>query len=98
MNSDKESFSELVLAIRPLARKLAEIKKQAEALGLFTNDRELLECTGCDLAEDVTFDGRLITYHRNTEGMDDCSLRFEELNEETFRCPVCGTELKALNL
>ena len=85
-------------AIRPLAMELARIKKQAAALGLFTDDRELFECTGCDLAEDVTFDGRLITYHRNTENTDDCGLRFEELNEETFRCPVCGTELKAVIL
>ncbi len=48
MNSDKNSSSELVSAIRPLVRELAQIKKQAEALGLFTNDRELLECTGCE--------------------------------------------------
>jgi len=98
MNSDKNSYSELVSAIRPLVRELAQIKKQAEALGLFTNDRELLECTGCDLAESVTFDGRLMTYHRNSEDLDDCGLRFEELYEETFRCPVCATELKAVFL
>ena len=98
MKSDKERSSELVSAIRPLVRKLSRIKKQAEALGLFTDDRELLECTGCDLAEDVNFDGRLMTYHRNTEDTDNCGLRFEELNEETFRCPVCGTELKAVIL
>jgi hypothetical protein len=98
MNSDKDNTSEIVSAILPLVRKLARIKKQAKALGLFTNDRELLECTGCDLAEDVTFDGHLMTYHRNNEDMDDCGLRFEELTEETFRCPVCGTELKTVIL
>lgn len=98
MNSDKKSYSELVSAIRPLAMKLAKIKKQAETLGLFTNDRELLDCIGCDLAEDVTFDGHLITYHRNTEDTDDCGLRFKEKNKETFSCPVCGTELKSVIL
>lgn len=98
MNSDKESSFELVSAVRPLVRKLAKIKKQAAALGLFTDDRELLECTGCDLAEDITFDGRLITFHRNSDDVYDCGLRFEELNEEIFRCPVCGTELKTVIL
>ena len=36
---------------------------------------------GCDLAESVTFDGRLMTYHRNSEDLDDCGLRFKELYE-----------------
>jgi len=36
--------------------------------------------------------------YRNSEDLDDCGLRFEELYEETFRCPVCGTELKAVFL
>ena len=74
------------------------IKRQAEALGVFTNDRELLECTGCDLVEDVTCDGFLITYHRNSDSMDDCGLRFEKLSQDASRCPVCKTELKAVIL
>ena len=84
--------------ILPLARELARIKTEAEALGMFTNDRELLECTGCGLAEDVTFDGFLTTYHRNSDSLDDCGLRFEALSDGTFRCPVCRTRLKAVVL
>ncbi len=84
--------------ILPLAKELARVKKQAEALGLFTHDRELLECSGCDLEEDVTFDGRLITCHRGNIDRSDSGLPFERLNETTFRCPVCMTRLKATML
>lgn len=74
------------------------IKRQAEALGMFNSDRELLECTACDLVEDVTSEGFLITYHRNSDSMDDCGLRFEEREHDVFRCPVCKAELKAVVL
>jgi hypothetical protein len=37
-----------------LTRQLAQVKAQARALGIFTNDRELLECPNCGLLEDVT--------------------------------------------
>lgn len=84
--------------IRSLAQELICVKKQAEALGIFTNDRELLECTGCDLVEDVAFDGSLMTCHKNADGFDDTSLRFEEVDDGKYRCPVCGTVLKAVIL
>lgn len=81
-----------------LARELCRVKKQAESLGLFTNDRELLECSGCDLIEDVAFDGQLITYHRKSGDFKDSGLRFQRLDETTFRCPVCETKLKETTL
>jgi hypothetical protein len=94
-SSKRKDVSLLLSKIRPLARELVRIKKQAEAMGIFTNDREFLECCGCDLAEDVAFDGRLMTYHRKSEDYTDSGLRFERLNETTFRCPICKTKLKA---
>ena len=42
--------------IQSLAKELTKIKKQADALGLFTDDRDLLECKFCGLMEDVTFE------------------------------------------
>ena len=85
-------------SIMSLARELVRVKKQAEDLGLFTNDRELLKCTGCDLVEDVAFDGSLTTYRKNDDCMTDTGLRFEEIRNGEFRCPVCGTLLKAVIL
>ena len=46
----------------PLVRELERIKQRARALGMFTDDRELLECPKCGLMEDVTAVGLLITY------------------------------------
>lgn len=43
-----------------LARQLEQVKQQARALGIFTNDRELLECSSCGLLEDVTAEGQLV--------------------------------------
>ena len=94
----RKKMSPLESKILPLARELVRIKKQAETMGLFTHDRELLECCGCDLAEDVAFDGRLMTYHRKSEDYSDSGLRFERLNDTTFRCPICMTRLKATML
>jgi hypothetical protein len=94
----RQKMSSLESKILPLARELVRIKKRAEAMGLFTHDRELLECCGCDLAEDVAFDGRFMTYHRKSEDYSDTGLRFERLNDTTFRCPICKTRLKATML
>ena len=84
--------------IMSLARELVRVKEQAQALGLFAGDRELLECAGCDLVEDVAFDGALMTYHKNGGSMADTGLRFEETENGEFRCPVCGSKLKAVIL
>ena len=96
MKSRKNNYSKLISKIRPIAREIMRIKKQAEALGMFTHDRELLECSGCDLVEDVTYEGFLITYYRDSGSTNDCGLRFEKLDGDIFRCPVCKTELKPL--
>jgi len=85
--------------MRPLARQVMALKARMEALGMFTNDREFLKCTTCDLAEDVAVDGRLITVHRNgTDWSTDSGLRFKEVERDLFRCPVCGTVQKAEEL
>lgn len=94
----RKKMSTLASDILPLARELVCVKKKAEAIGLFTDDRELLECSRCDLLEDVAFDGRLMTYHRKSEDYSDSGLRFERLNDTTFRCPICRTRLKATML
>lgn len=81
-----------------LAQELSRVKEQAAKLGVFTNDRELLECPKCGLAEDVTSDGFLITYRGSPRRPQDSGLRFEELSGEQFRCPSCGTMIKAVIL
>jgi len=91
----KSSLTGPAQKIKQLAEDIVRIQKQAKALGIFVNDRELLECAGCDLVEDVGFDGSLMTYHRESDDMTDSGLRFEEMDEEKYRCPVCGTVLKA---
>jgi hypothetical protein len=45
-----------------LTRQLAQLKQQTKAIGIFTDDRELLECPSCGLLEDVTAEGVLVTY------------------------------------
>jgi predicted RNA-binding Zn-ribbon protein involved in translation (DUF1610 family) len=74
-----------------LAEDLVRIKKQAANLGVFTNDRELLECPKCGLMEDVTHNGFLITHKRIRRNAKDSGLRFKEVDGTTFRCPSCGT-------
>ena len=53
-------------------RHLEQVKQQARALGMFTDDRELLECPSCGLLEDVTIEGLLVTYPRSSRAMKDC--------------------------
>ena len=49
----KGGMNDLIAAVR----KLERVKQQARALGIFTNDRELLECPKCGLLEDVMAGG-----------------------------------------
>lgn len=79
----------LIAAIAPLARQIAAIRQQMHALGMFANDRELLDCPHCGLREDVLISGQFITY-RESGFHQDTGLRFEELTADTFRCPSCG--------
>ena len=66
---------------------------QAKALGIFTADRELLECPKCGLLEDVAFDGTLMTYRENEAALIDTGLRFNESDPGKFICPSCGSEV-----
>lgn len=80
--------------ILEVAKRLAELQEQAKALGLFTNDRELLDCQNCGLKEDVTFDGRLITYFGEPSG-NDTGQRFKETEKDKiYICPNCGKEVE----
>lgn len=77
-----------------LATRLHSLKKQAKALGMFTDDRDLLECPNCGLKEDVTGQGVLITYKGGAMGVD-TDLRFPDPDEEGVSCcPECGGKVK----
>ena len=73
--------------------QLKALQDQARALGFFPNDRELLACPHCGLAEDVLADGRLITSYEIGEA--DTGLRFiePESDDGPFTCPGCGGEV-----
>ncbi len=88
---DESKLANLVDRIEPLARRLQALRTDAEALGVFVGDRELLECSNCGLAEDVLANGRLVTVRGAT--VVDTGLRFAAVSENRFRCPSCGTEL-----
>ena len=79
--------------LRRLAEELESLKRRAKALGVFTNDRELLDCPHCGLMEDVAVDGLLITCRAPDLGRD-TGLRFRKLNAKCFRCPACGERVK----
>jgi hypothetical protein len=79
-------------SLRALAADLVALRVRAQALGLFTDDRELLICPGCGLMEDVAASGILITCREPDLGQD-TGLRFEPLGEQTFRCPACGRKV-----
>ena len=81
-----------------LARQLEQVKAQARSLGLFTDDRELLECPNCGVLEDVTAKGLLVTYPRDSVDLKDCGLRFCPVDETHFACPKCGTRIKPVIL
>ena len=80
--------------LHELARQLSDMQKRAKALGVFTNDRELLECPRCGLLEDVTSTGLLITCRANVLG-EDTGLGFVQLADHTFRCPSCAQQVEA---
>ena len=58
-----------------VVRELEQVKQQARALGIFTDDRELLECPSCGLLEDVTCEGLLVTYPKDSADLKDCGLQ-----------------------
>ena len=73
-----------------LFHHLEKVKQQARALGIFTDDRELLACPSCGLMEDVTAEGLLVTYPQDSQNTEDTGLRFRQLDTESFQCPACG--------
>ena len=79
-------------------RQLEQVKQQARALGIFTDDRELLECPSCGLLEDVTTGGLLVTYPKDSVDLKDCGLRFRPVGRNSFACPECRTRIKAVIL
>ena len=68
----KDGIGGLIAAVR----QLEQAKQQARALGICTDDRELLECPSCGLLEDVTTEGLLVTYPNTSEEVNDSGLRF----------------------
>ena len=97
---NKSGKKSLVDDLIPLVRDLERIKQQARALGMFTDDRELLECPKCGFLEDVAAGGLLITYPKASKETKDCGLRFKPIDphETIFECPSCGTKIKAVIL
>lgn len=87
-----DSLSRTVHAICEIVRNFEPLLERAKALGIFTNDRELLECTHCGMVEDVISDGHLITY-RDGDEIADSGLRFTPVNNGRYRCPGCGAEV-----
>ena len=79
--------------IQRLASCLVVVQEQARALGIFTGDRELIECQKCGLLEDVIVTGQLITCRPSALG-GDTGLRFEELSQTRFRCPACASIIR----
>ena len=81
--------------LRSLAEKLLEIQAQAKQLGIFIEDRDLLECVHCQLIEDVACDGRLFTYWKMGKDHKDTGLRFIEIKESEalFQCQNCGKQI-----
>lgn len=89
---DASKLANVVDRIEPLVLQLQALKTEAEALGVFVGDRELLECSNCGLAEDVLADGRIVTFRGPS--VIDTGLRFAAVSETRFTCPSCGNELR----
>ena len=87
-------FNDLVQDISRVAKAFVTVQRKAEALGIFTGDRELMECPDCGLLEDVSIDGRLMTYKKDNGTIEDTGLRFQEIDCVHFRCPVCKCIVK----
>ena len=40
--------------------------------------------------EDVTAEGLLVTYPKDSKNIEDTGLRFRQLDTASFQCPACG--------
>ena len=77
-----------------MAAGLQALKQQAQDLGIFTNERELLVCPKCGLKESVAFNGALFTSRGDTS-LVDTGLRFPEPDKDGYSmCPGCGGEVR----
>ena len=88
-HQEMQTTDDLAHSISSLVAQFGDIHQKAKTLGIFTNDRELLQCPQCGLAEDVACDGRLTTVQAADETFADTGLRFQEINATHFRCPQC---------
>ncbi len=80
--------------LRALATEITALQAKARTLGLFANDRELLECTNCGLMENVAAAGGGLFTCRPESIDEDTRLRFDELPRDRFRCPACGAMIR----
>lgn len=71
-----------------LANEIVKLKEKAKKLGMFADDRELLECSKCGLMEDVDIRGMLFTVFRKSP-YKDTGMEFKEMKNGRFRCPNC---------
>lgn len=78
-----------------VAQQLSELHERARELGIFIDDRELLNCVSCGLQEDITIEGRLITHDSEFVDLSNSGLRFQQLDDGRFCCPRCGAHLDA---
>ena len=86
-HQDMQRVENLTNAISSLIAQFGDIHQKTKELGIFTNDRELLQCPRCGLAEDVACDGRLTTVQSADGSFNDTGLRFQEIDSVHFRCP-----------
>src|SRR5579885_548631 len=91
----KKSPTRLNPSLIRLVESVQKLRTQAKALGVFSGDRELLECNKCGLIEDVTDEGILITYKRTSKTHQDSGLRFQQFHPTHFRCPQCNAIIEA---
>lgn len=84
----------LLTGLSELASRLQQVKAEAARLGIFTDDRELVECSKCGLKEDVDVHGFLLTCFEDSLGKD-TGLRFKEVADLEFRCPKCRSKVFA---
>jgi hypothetical protein len=72
-----------------MAEAINELNLKLTTSGGFDHSRELLSCPACELFEDVTDKGMLITAESEYPE-DDTGLRFTKVNEGEWECPDCG--------
>lgn len=90
-NKRKKTLS-LDKSFKDTVNRLVKIKEEARSLGIFVDDRNLLECPKCGLMEDIDSYGRLFTVFKNAPRKD-TGLRFKEMKNVKFRCPNCGEKI-----